>query len=359
MMNKISVSVCLAIAISIVGQAMATNLLPNGGFDDGTMSGWGTAGGATATWDVHTDASAPSPSYVNTFSRNGGPFEGSAMGQDGIAMTAGRIYRYGVSMRDIDGTLDNAHLRMVVEAPPAWPEARTDFAATANWETYQRAIYNPDQVRFYHSTRINDGGNGSMEFDSYELIDVTDSDRMINGGFENSSSRTLDWSTAGTLTSTVVTDSAEGNNAILLSRTTDSWGVLHKDNSMMPWLGATDDEVHLSFSVKDDITIATDEYLRIGIAAFDSAGAWSGWDMTLIKAAGSGSYADYYEILGGVPTNAAYMTVNIRVSDQFGNDIAGDILVDDIQLANIPEPTTMLLLGMGGLLSLIKKKRHN
>jgi len=323
----------------IVTMASATNLLPNGGFDEASdMTGWDTMGGALATWDVYAEASAPSEPNVVLFSRNNALFEGHAMGQGPIVLQANHVYMYSCSTRDNDGTPDTAHIRTVVEygdpCTPVYGEARTDFGAVSGWESYQRTRICPSDGRnFYHSVRI-DPNEGSIEFDSFELVDVTYGDRMENGGFENSSTRLLNWgtNTAGVTAWSYSSDAAEGDNSLLFSKSTADDALIHKDNDMIPWISGHD-EVELSIKLKDVPTIATGELVYVTVAAFGEAGMseWLNWDSVTILEVTS-VWTEYTFSLSGIPEGTKLLSMNFKIKDVAWDDAAGDVLIDDIQL---------------------------
>jgi hypothetical protein len=50
--------------------------------------------------------------------------------------------------------------------------------------------------------------------------------------------------------------------------------------------------------------------------------------------------------------------MNFRIKDAAGADIAGDVLLDNVQVV-IPEPVTICMLGLGGLGLLRMRKSHS
>jgi hypothetical protein len=187
-----------------------------------------------------------------------------------------------------------------------------------------------------------------VQADSFYLEDVTYGNRMPNGGFENSSTNLLNWSVynpSGIFHADIVTNAesiAEGKNAVRLYKTSTADGALHKDFCMLPWQG--NHILKLVFSVKDDPTVATGEYLQFTVASSDSMdlSGYNGFTYSVKRQAGTGAYSTYTEIIQGIPASTKAITMNLRITDASGNPIAGDIFVDGIQIYDMGEPVSIL-----------------
>jgi hypothetical protein len=356
-MKKLLLSLICTLACAWIGNvtAQAQNLLTNPGFDLSTATlSLGLGGGleiseaitdwqvysvnASVTYTVQLDPGAVSPPNIIQYSKNN-PAD-SAIRRDShpAPVAPGNFYKTSVWMRDVDGTLNTANMMTFVFGPNDFSGTR-NLLATANWqklETVWKAPAASTNASF--QLRVNEA-TGSLQYDSAVLEDVTTGDRMVNGGFENSATQLLDWNVinAGNNTvGTLVNDADEGNLALRLSQTaTTGDGLLSKDGAgHLPWIGGHDMEV--SFSVKDDPTLATGEYIDVQICEFDSADGFLGpCHNAPLKAAGSGSYARYTVTFTGINVSAAYMTVNFRIKNSGGAFMAGDVLLDNIVVRDL------------------------
>ncbi len=209
------------------------------------------------------------------------------------------------------------------------------------------------------STRFDVGGVGgrSVYLDNAQAYDVTNSDRTVNGGFENSSSRVLGWrffSVAGASGSaTVSTDAASGNGAALLARTNTSG-----DLGLDLWdtdkrLGAIGGEI-INVTMKAKQVSGVNTGLGWNVSTFDSSGAFLGdvfGTQVTPNLLGYSSYSSGDIQLG---SNVAFVSVGFRIWGPGGVPGVAAYLIDDVVV--VPEPTGAALLA-AGLLILGRRRR--
>ena len=201
------------------------------------------------------------------------------------------------------------------------------------------------------SVRFDMGGAGrSVHLDNARVVDVTNSDRMINGGFENSPSRLLNWrffavgGAAGS--ATLSTDAHTGSYAARLERT-----VMAGDSGLDTWGGDIDqavlsgETIVMSFAAK---WLSGNGRISWNISTFDSNHTFLG-----VAAQGGVSPGASYGVFTSGPVtlnpNVAYVSVGFRVWDA-----PSVFLIDDVTL--VPEPATAAgLLVAVGLLSLRRR----
>jgi len=377
---KRTLGVVVACAALCAAQSANANLITNGGFeadpagtsasgtdfvDVSTITDWRAfaVGGATAAFTV--EAAAANSGLVGVqLSRDAGGAD-SALDRDAhrIAIsTQPRVYKQLVDVRDggahggatnfvlntqfFSGGSFSGNIRAQGIDPQAGWETTGLTASSAAGEDQLALRYSVDQLQ-------------SAYLDNVDLVDATlGVNRMINGGFENSATRVLDYrfvSVAGGAGSVALDpDAASGSAAALLTRT-DAAGdsVLDLDPFRIATLGG--ETLRVDFASKK-VTGAADSRIRTSLAMFNSGGAHLG-DLTPgLFDPSTSSYSTFsteYTLLPGT----AFVNLGFRVFNAAGAASTGSYLLDDISVVGVPEPTSILLMGFAslGLLSLRRR----
>lgn len=211
------------------------------------------------------------------------------------------------------------------------------------------------------STRFDVGNvaGRSVYLDNARVYDVTASDRMVNGGFENSGTQALGWrffSVAGAAGSvSVSTDAASGNYAALLERTNTAGDlgldVWDGDKKIAVIGGET-----ISVSMKSKLYAGTDTILGWNVATFDVNGNFLGDAYSANATPGSSAYSSYAS--GDIPLSAdvAFVSVGFRIWSSLGGAGMGSYLIDDVVL--VPEPTCAAMFLAVGATALVRRRRR-
>lgn len=208
------------------------------------------------------------------------------------------------------------------------------------------------------SVRFNTGNSqvGTIQVDNFRLTDVTEGDRMINGGFENTpGDKGPEWrffATSGLGVNgqyTILTDPnfvASGNQSILIERLStdggsglDMWGSLSID--VIP-----NEELYLYATVrKDPNYAANDTRLRMAFQQFDEAGAFNGVGATNDFDVDPNGFSQI--IIGPVlmdPNVVASVSAGFQVMAPGGAKGVGGYIIDDVVFSrNAPAITGNLI----------------
>lgn len=178
----------------------------------------------------------------------------------------------------------------------------------------------------------------SALLDNVRLYDVSRMDRMLNGGFENSASRLMNWRTfsvnPGEFTSSISTDADTGKYAARVERLAEGEGISDggidiNDNWIVVNGGET---LSIRFCLKK-ISGADDVRARVSLAQFDSTGAYLGGalEYSIMNNPGTSAYETYAYALP-IDAAARYINVALRIMDEGGAQRIGAYLIDHVQV---------------------------
>ena len=343
------------------------NILHDGDFEDIPGDGWGTEGGYP-WFDLYDTISIPfwrvfavSGAYGGVYGRSAAASSGvlgvelfrTATGQGGdgaldkddpatreLIPAAERIY---LALADAkDGGIHGG--TPLVNIGIQFPGAGRGFGFDpgAQFETF--GVVARSNTGGTASVRFDLGGDfdRSVYLDNARLYDVTwDTNRMVNGDFENSDIQPLNWrfATAGGAagSATISHDAYSGNNAVLLERTnSDGDLVLDLDGGGMrlPTIGG--ETYRVSFAAKK-VSGSADARLNLTIAQFDDSEAFVDNVFGADYDPGTGAYTTY--VSSDLVAQRGYLGVAFRVLDPNGVPVPGAYLIDDVQLvADAPPP---------------------
>ncbi len=208
--------------------------------------------------------------------------------------------------------------------------------------------------------RASSGTNGSgsirMDFragnaersaflDNVRMYDVTRMDRMLNGGFENSSTSLLNWRhfsvNAGEFTAEISTDKNSGKYAARLERLVEGegcsdGGIDINDEKIIVKGGET---LTVRYSAKK-ISGAEDVRPKLSIAQFDSNQAYLGgeFEHTLLAFNPGTSAYESFTYVFTAEANARYINLGFRISDGSNAQRIGAYLIDDVQIIRNQAP---------------------
>ncbi len=172
----------------------------------------------------------------------------------------------------------------------------------------------------------------SVHLDNARVYDVTEADRMINGGFENSATRLLNWrffDTTGGNSASISTDAHGGGNAALLVRnTTDGDTGLDLEGGGLYLAAIGGESLNASCYAKK---VAGDDDTRLSmvVAYFDGNYTFLGVQDGRLMNPG----ADAYEQLSlsvTLPASTRYISVAFRVQNSGWAPHTGAYLIDDV-----------------------------
>ncbi len=343
------------------------NILHDGDFEDIPGDGWGTEGGYP-WWDLYDTISIPywrvfavSGAYGGVYGRTDAATSGllgvelfrtatgqggdSALDKDDPAMrepipAAERIY---LALADAkDGGIHGG--TPLVNIGIQFPGAGRGFGFDPGSQFETFGVVARSSTAGTASVRFDLGGDfdRSVYLDNARLYDVTwDTNRMVNGDFENSDIQPLNWrfATAGGAagSATISHDAYSGNNAVLLERTNaDGDLVLDLDGSGMhvPTIGG--ETYRVSFAAKK-VSGDADARLTITVAQFDDSDAYVENVFVSAYDPGTGTYTAC--VTDDLVAQRGYLGIGFRVMDPNNQPIAGSYLIDDVQLvADEPPP---------------------
>jgi len=270
-----------------------------------------------------------------------------------------RVYKFTVDARD-GGPYGTPLLNLGAQFQNNAFNRGHGFDPGAEWQTFGMTARSDGNSAM--SVRMDVGGAGrSVHLDNARLVDATYGvNRMINGGFENSSTGLPNWrffSVGGTAGSVALSDdAASGSNSALLSVTADAGGTdrdigLDIDLFRMAVLGG--EELEVSFASKK--VALNDTRIRLEIAGFNAAGTYTGSLVSLMFDPGMDAYETFL-VNTTVPDHVAFVNVAFRVTTPGGVRTSGAYLIDDVSVIGIPEPVSLLLLAAGGL-AFVRRRR--
>lgn len=201
------------------------------------------------------------------------------------------------------------------------------------------------------AVRYNVNLGESVYLDDVEIVDATvGMNRMINGGFENSSTRLSDWrffAVAGAAGSaTLNNDAASGSSAALLERTAAAGDSgLDIDPLRLATLGG--ETLQIDFASKK-VSGTSDSRIRLSVATFNDGGGFLGDILADLYDPGTAAYENFST---DVTLNAdvAFVNVGFRIFDAANAASVGAYLIDDVSIVGIPEPVSLVLLLVGGV----------
>lgn len=266
-----------------------------------------------------------------------------------------RIYKYLVDARD-GGAYGGAtllNLGAQFEGGPYGPGI--GFDPSGQWETLGLTGHSGTNGGIGVRLDVPRVGE-SAYLDNVRAIDVTQSDRMVNGGFENSDIRPLNWrffEAGATGSATISGDAHEGNNAVLLSRTDaagDSGLDLDRPDLRVAALGG--ETVTLDFASKK-VSGDANTRLKLNIVAFDDGGAVISELLNDLIDVAADDYTEFTRSVA-LPSNTAHVNIAFRVADDTFAGAVGSYLIDGVTF--VPEPTAAILLVLGMTLSVGRRR---
>lgn len=367
-----------AVAAFVVSAASA-NFLTNGGFEtdpagtevtgsdyiiNNSITGYRTfaVGGAEATYTVST-AAARSGNVGLEISR-GMPGADSALDKEGLwdAVPAQqRIYKYTMDARDAGPFGGTPLLRFSAQVPGNGDLRNYFHDPFAVWEKTGFTVRTDGSGQLGVRVSLT-GGNQSAHIDNLTAIDVTNADRMINGGFENSNVRPLDWRfvniNGGAGSATISNDAFEGNNALLLERTnTDGIVQFDVDDPQLRVAALPFETLNINFASKQ-VAVAGDDTasLLLSVAMFDAAGNFLGNVLSNPFNPVEGAYTNYSVPITLNHPNVAFMTTvfNIRDVGNPGLPAIGSYLIDGVSV--VPEPASLVLMTLCGAFLAMRRR---
>ena len=293
-----------------------------GFIDVSTITGWRhfAVGGASSSATV-TSAAASSGVVGIELVRNNAAGGDSGLDKDQPPLRepldpTRRILKVLVDARD-GGPLGGATDFVIsFQFPPTYEGNRgINVDPGADFETFGLTARTPTDSLL--STRFHLGLGQSVHLDNVQLTDVTEGeDRMMNGGFEHSATRLINWTGSATLSN----DANSGNNGALID------GSLEVDPTIAT-LGGED--LVISFAAKK--VSGTDTRIQVIVTG-------GGDDLlNFLADPGSGAYETFEPSLT-VPGGVNDVGVMFRVTDAGGNPAAGSYLIDDVSVVSPPEP---------------------
>jgi hypothetical protein len=336
--------------------ASAENILQNGDFEadpEGTavnvtgggevdvISGWRffAVNGATGSATV-TEAAGRSGKGLEMVRQAAGGSD-SALDKDDAAvvediLVTERIYKMTIDARD-GGTYGGT----------TWLSAELQFPGTsglnrgkifdpaADWETFGLTARSGLEGKL--STRFNmlSEVNASVYLDNATVVDATVGvNRVVNGGFENSSTRALNWrffdqfSPSGSVA--LSSNAYSGSSAILLSVTSPADGDIGLDleGNRIATIGG--ESLTLSFAAMNADISNEVSRLQYTVAGFDSAGAFTSNILQDVVAPPADQYGTF-SVNIDVPENVTELNVAFRSFDDFFFEpTVGSYLIDDV-----------------------------
>lgn len=192
-----------------------------------------------------------------------------------------------------------------------------------------------------------DGGADRSAFiDNVRILDVQRKNRMINGGFENSASRPLNWRTfslnPGEMVVDLVNDAHSGSRALSIERTYagggDNDAAADIEGSRLVVIGG--ETLTLRYSVKK-ISGDEDARPRVSVAQFGADGSYLGGEFEFAFNSanpGTGSFETSTNVFTTDP-NARFLNIGLRIGNASGHDrYVGAYIFDDIEVVGNQAP---------------------
>ncbi len=338
------------------------NILTGGDFEDLPYDGWGTEGS-----DLMDMLTIPNWRLFAVAGAYGGAYASAAAATSG---TLGlELFRDATSGGDSALDKDDPSLREPIPARPAVYKCLVDikdggfyypetplfqvgfqfpnggplnnrvltFDPGANVETFGLTALSNSSGSL--SVRLNlPNANSSALLDNLRAYDVTyGQNRLINGGFENSSTQLLNWApfTVGGATGsqTISSDAYTGTNAVQLDRTNlaGDFG-LHLWGSTIAPMAIGGEAVQVSFAGKK--VAGTDTRLSWALATFDSSFTFLGYAVGDSVDSGA-AYAVYTSPQVQLGPDVRFVSIGFRIQTPTGAPAVGTYLVDDVSLIGI------------------------
>lgn len=338
-----------------------TNILQNGDFEadpEGTtvtvtgggevnaITGWRyfAVNGATASATV-TEAAGRTGKGLEMV-RHAAPGSDSALDKDDESIretipASERIYLMTIDARDGEMFGGTTWLSAELQFPgtSGLNRGRT-FDPAADWETF--GLTARSGVEGQLSTRFNmlSEVDASVYLDNARVVDATVGvNRVVNGGFENSTTRTLNWrffDQTGKGTVSLSSNAHTGSTAALLSVTDEvlSGDVgLDLEGHRIAALGG--ESLTLSFASMMADTSNEFSQLQYTVAGFDSTGGFTGNILQDVVVPSSTLY-ETFSFEFDVPEEVVALNVAFRPFDElfFGPGI-GSYLIDDVSVSRV------------------------
>jgi hypothetical protein len=178
--------------------------------------------------------------------------------------------------------------------------------------------------------------NGSVYLDNFRVYDVTHTNRVINGGFENSATRLLNWrafsTVANELLASLSSDAQSGAQALRIERTatTGDAGVDTFDNKIPVFPGERIQYSLLAKKVSGDANTR----LNVIVAEYNTTGTWTGAQSVDFYNPGA-TYAKCTNQLTLGP-NTVSISIAFRLGDN-ANAVShvGAYLIDNVDLRRV------------------------
>jgi len=365
MKSRMSWALLLATGCLTTGRIAVAqqNILVNGDFEadaDGTMgggtdvidvtsiTGWRifAVGGATGSATV-TSAAGRSGKGIELV-RADPPGADSAFDKDDPALREAippeeRIYKLTVDARDGGAFSVSPGLTAELQFVNSAVNRGAAYDPGAAFETFGLTARSDAGGSISARFSVPPGGDHSVHLDNATLIDATSGvNRMINGGFENSTTSLINWrffdTTGVSGAATLSNDAHSGAAAARLSVTVDPAGGdigLDVDPFRVATIGG--EQLNLSFAAKNVESPSPETRLKIGVAGFDATGAYTGEILGELVSPTAAAY-ESYSFMFDVPADVAAINVGFRVFDQTLNvNTPGTYLIDDVSVLRAAE----------------------
>jgi hypothetical protein len=250
-----------------------------------------------------------------------------------------RIYQFLLDARDggIHGGTPTFGMQLIFEAPCALVRGFS-FDPGASYETWGLTARSNTSGQLDTKMFLEGNNDYSVEFDNARAFDVTyGENRMINGGFENSSATYANWRffavDGATGSATLSSDANSGANAVLLERTNTAGDLGLDLNGSLSVAVLVNDTVSVSCSAKTVSRV--DGELRLELVGFDSNGAFVESLASVDVIPGTVAYelVDLGEIAIADPSIASVSTAfRIKEEGDVDSNGIGAFLVDDVSI---------------------------
>jgi hypothetical protein len=254
------------------------------------------------------------------------------------------IYKVLIDAKDggINGGQDSFALGAVMHDSP-YPTWSASCEPGADFETFGvTAPMAADRTAIDVRLTPSNTANQSFLIDNVQILDVTKGNRMINGGFEYSTTRPVNWRTyslaAGEFLYSISTDANSGTGALRIERTAmaNDGAVDLENNRIAVMAGET---LQIKLAAKK-LSGDSQTRLFVSIAQYDSAGTYLGGALqTNVAFDATASYSPF-GVAVTMDAAAAYINIGLRVGNDAGGDRhVGAYLVDDLTVMRNQAPS--------------------